>query len=67
LSVLLRWRATRSSPKPATYDGDAKSDILWRDSNASAVAIWFINGFQAASRNVGNIAPSWTIQGSNGD
>jgi hypothetical protein len=35
-----RWRDTRD------FNGDGKSDILWRDASSNTVAIWQMNGLQ---------------------
>jgi hypothetical protein len=49
------------------YDGDTKSDILWRDTSGDT-AIWFMNGTAVSSTgNVGNVATSWTVQSANAD
>ena len=50
------------------FNGDGKSDILWRDNNTGAVAIWFMNGLQvSSSAGVGTVGLDWTIQGLNAD
>jgi hypothetical protein len=52
------------------FDGDGKSDILWRDT-AGDVAIWFMNGTQTPqSVGIGNVPTVWSIVGTgdfNGD
>ena len=52
------------------FNGDGKSDILWRDTNGD-VAIWLMNGSQVSSyATLANIPLSWTIVGTgdfNGD
>jgi hypothetical protein len=41
------------------YNGDGKSDILWRDGNAGTVAIWFMNGLQvSSSASAGAVGPT---------
>jgi len=43
------------------FDGDGKSDILWRDSSGNT-AIWLMNGAQvASSRGLGNIPTTWSV------
>ena len=53
------------------FNGDGKSDILWRDSNSGLVAIWEMNGSAAlASFGVGAETANWQIVGTgdfNGD
>jgi hypothetical protein len=50
------------------FDGDGKSDILWRDSNTGTVTIWFMNGLQVCSTGrVGVVTTDWTIQGLHAD
>jgi hypothetical protein len=49
----------------ATHDfnGDAKSDILWRHSGGD-VAMWFMNGTSLVSGpNIGNVNTGWQIAG----
>jgi hypothetical protein len=52
------------------FDGDGKSDILWRNDNGT-VAIWEMNGNQVkASLGAGSAGSDWTIVGAgdfNGD
>ena len=49
------------------FDGDGKSDILWRDTNGN-VAIWFMNGTQLRfGPDFVTVPTSWTIQGANAD
>ena len=46
------------------FDGDGKSDILWRNSNTGEVYLWFMNGsVTASSGSVGYVPAVWTIQG----
>ena len=45
------------------FDGDGKSDILWRNSNGE-VAIWLMNGVAAkAGAVVSTVTNDWTIVG----
>ena len=52
------------------FNGDRKSDILWRDA-AGDVGIWSINGTTiSATAGIGNVPNNWTISGQrdfNGD
>jgi len=49
------------------FDGDGKSDILWRDISGN-IAMWFMNGTQITSGPIiGQIPTTWTIQGRNAD
>jgi hypothetical protein len=44
------------------FNGDGKSDLLWRDSSGNT-SIWFMNGVAVASTgNVGNIPSNWMLQ-----
>jgi FG-GAP repeat len=50
------------------FNGDGKTDILWRDSSTGTVVIWFMNGVQVASTaSLGAVGTDWTIQGTNAD
>ena len=52
---------------PPCYNGDGKSDILWRD-NSGNVAIWFMNGAQVTQfAGVATVPTIWSIQGVNAD
>ena len=49
------------------YNGDGKSDLLWRDGSGNT-SIWFMNGTKIASAaSVGNIPATWTIQSINAE
>jgi hypothetical protein len=45
------------------FNGDGKSDILWRDTSGN-VAVWFMNGAQAQYSGLGNVPPSawWIVE-----
>ena len=50
------------------FNGDAKSDFLWRDTTGGTVAIWFLDGTQVTSTgSAGVVGTDWTIQGVNVD
>ena len=50
------------------FNGDGKSDILWRNTTTGETAIWFMNGLQIASTaSLGTVPTTWTIQGLNAD
>ena len=50
------------------FNGDGKSDILWRDNSTGTVSIWFTNGVQVLSfGSLGAVGANWTIQGLNAD
>ena len=61
------------TPHPLTKDfnGDGKSDILWRNSTSGEVDIWHMNGTTLASGGaVATLPAAWQIQGTgdfNGD
>ena len=58
---------TWSVVQTGDYNGDNKSDILWRDSSGNT-AIWFMNGLQvASSAGLGNLPIVWAVQGVNAD
>ena len=52
------------------FNGDGKSDILWRDLSGN-LAIWFLNGAQViGAAGIGNVPTSWMVAGTgdfNGD
>ena len=59
--------ATFSVAATGDFDGDGKSDILWRD-NGGNVAVWFMNGTQIASTaGVGNAPTIWHVQAVNAE
>jgi hypothetical protein len=50
------------------FNGDGKSDILWRDYSGGNVAVWLMNGLQVSSlAGIGYVGLNWTIQGLNAD
>ena len=58
---------TWSIVQTGDYNGDGKSDLLWRDTSGNT-AIWFMNGLSvASSAGVGNIPTSWTVQSANAE
>jgi hypothetical protein len=62
------WVFVQSPPMATTthdYNGDGKSDILWRDTSGN-VAIWEMTGTSVLNPTasfVGNVATVWTIVG----
>jgi hypothetical protein len=51
------------------FNGDGKSDILWRNDNGQ-VSIWMMNGAQITAVDLQNVSNSWHIDGTgdfNGD
>jgi hypothetical protein len=48
------------------FNGDGKSDILWRDTSGNT-AIWFMNGATPTGASLGVVSTDWTIQGLNAD
>ena len=67
VTVLVKKAATVFPPD---FNGDAKSDILWRDTSGNPV-IWFMSsGTISASANLNNPGAGWSIAGTgdfNGD
>ncbi len=58
---------TWSIVQTGDYNGDGKSDLLWRDTSGNT-AIWFMNGVTVSSTaGLGNVPTSWTVQGMNVD
>ena len=56
-----------SMAQTGDFNGDGKSDLLWRDT-AGDTSIWFMNGVAVASTgNVGNIPTTWVLQTTNSD
>ncbi len=50
------------------FNGDGKSDILYRDTSAGAIAMWYMNGTAVLQYlGAGSVPLSWTIQGANAD
>jgi Chitobiase/beta-hexosaminidase C-terminal domain/FG-GAP-like repeat len=50
--------------EPGDFNGDCKSDILWRNSSTGEDDIWLMNGTALASgADLGDIATSWNIAG----
>ena len=50
------------------YNGDGKSDILWRDNSNGNNAVWFMNGTQIGSAvGVANVPTIWTVQSVNAE
>jgi pimeloyl-ACP methyl ester carboxylesterase len=47
---------------PNDFNGDAKSDILWQNTNGS-IAQWQMNGLTATAKAVGALTPGWSIAG----
>jgi hypothetical protein len=46
----------------ADFNGDGRSDILWRNTSTGQVAIWFMNGLTVTTAAVvGTVAASWSI------
>ncbi len=53
-----------SFANPGDYNGDCKSDILWRNSNSDEVYTWSMNGLTIASQGgIFNPSSDWVIQG----
>jgi hypothetical protein len=49
------------------YDGDGKSDLLWRDTSGN-IAMWFMNGVTvSSSASVGTLSTTWAIQSANSE
>jgi Ca2+-binding RTX toxin-like protein len=50
------------------YNGDGKSDILWRDSTTGTTVLWQMNGTQIdSSTNLGAIPLNWNVVDGHGD
>jgi hypothetical protein len=43
------------------FDGDCRSDILWRHSEGGSTSIWLMNGGTATPLNLGVVPTAWTI------
>ena len=59
--------STWSIVQTGDYNGDGKSDILWKDGTGN-LAIWFINGSSVASTaSLGNVGTSWAVLSQNAE
>ena len=73
VEILARTFPGNPNSKPATtgttlpivdFDGDGKTDILWRHTTTGTVAIWLMNGTIVSSIGVPGAIPSdWQIKG----
>ena len=53
-----------ASTVPSDFNGDCKSDILWRNSSSGQAYTWFMNGTAlSSSSSSGTAASPWAIQG----
>ncbi|MGB6608214.1 MAG: FG-GAP-like repeat-containing protein [Acidobacteriaceae bacterium] len=75
-SNLCKTGNTNPNPNPAMFaatqdfNGDCKSDVLWRNSSTQQVYEWLMNGTTFTSGSTGSPTSDWVIQGSgdfNGD
>jgi hypothetical protein len=60
---------TWSIVETGDFNGDGKSDILWRDTSGN-VGMWFMNGTTVLNPNtagIGNVPIAWAIQGAGAD
>ncbi|HEY1502261.1 MAG TPA: choice-of-anchor Q domain-containing protein, partial [Acidobacteriaceae bacterium] len=49
---------------PGDFNGDCKSDILFRNSNTAQFETWFINGTAISGQgSLGNVGSPWSVQG----
>ena len=49
---------------PGDFDGDGKSDIVWRNTTNGTNAVWYMNGLAVTGGGAFNVAPtSWSIVG----
>jgi hypothetical protein len=59
--------STWSIVQTGDYNGDGKSDILWKDGSGN-LAIWFVNGSAVSSTaNLGNVGTSWAVLSQNAE
>jgi hypothetical protein len=63
-SVATTWTIAQTGD----FNTDGMSDLLWRDTGGNT-AIWLMDGttILPSSASLGNVATSWTIQGTNAD
>lgn len=65
MSSLAFSQAVAATQGPQSYDldGDGKSDLVWRNNNNGAVAVWLMNGASIASSGFpGNVPSDWQIK-----
>jgi hypothetical protein len=61
------WRPRQHDTLRISYNGDGKSDLLWRDA-AGDTYIWFMNGTAIASVGyVATIPSPWAVQSLNAE
>ena len=71
-SNLCKTGNTNPNPNPAMFaatqdfNGDCKSDVLWRNSSTQQVYEWLMNGTTFTSGSTGSPTSDWVIQGSGG-
>ena len=63
------WNVSRREALPpilvsGDFDGDGKSDILWRNKNNGNTSLWQMNGFSTKSvASIGSPGEAWAIEG----
>ncbi len=57
------------NPTLVDFNGDGKTDILWRNTTTGEDTAWFMNGSQATTQTLATLAPAWTptVADFNGD
>jgi Ca2+-binding RTX toxin-like protein len=56
-AIVDRFKAVRTD-----FDGDTKSDLLWRNNDGS-IAMWQMNGSSATATSIGALPTGWSIAG----
>ncbi len=68
-STNLATLAAAFNPTLVDFNGDGKTDILWRNSSTGENTAWFMNGSQATTQTLTTLGSAWTasVADFNGD
>jgi hypothetical protein len=66
IAAIQTARNPSATPAKSDFNGDDKADILWQNTSTGQRVIWLMNGTTLTSAvNLGFVATSWSIAGSN--